>query len=65
MPLRAELSFVVQNVRRNNGVIETLFSLPGGVPDEYVSVNLLKDHGEPKVGERYVITFRPEFPHER
>lgn len=64
-PLNAELSFVVQRVRRNNGVIETFFTLPGGLPDEFVSTNLMKDRGEPKVGERYVITFKPEFPHER
>ena len=62
MPLNFKTSFIVERVRRNNGVIETFFHMPGGKPDEYALFNTLTDRGEPKTGERYVITVKPEFP---
>ena len=65
MPLNIELSFIVQSVRRNNGVMDTLFSLPGGLPDEYVSANLLRSRGVAKEGQRYKIIIVPEFPVEQ
>lgn len=64
MPLRAKISFIVTGVRRNNGIIEALFSLVGGLPDEYVRSNLFEGRGVPVEGERYRIIIEPEFPHE-
>lgn len=62
MPLNFEISMIVERVRRNNGVTETFFHMPGGKPDEYALFNTLSDRGSPKMGERYVITVKPEFP---
>ena len=45
--------------------MDTLFSLPGGLPDEYISANLLISRGVAKQGQRYKIIIIPEFPVEQ
>ena len=54
----------MDRVRRNNGIIETLFvRRPDNgkkSQDEYGLFNTLIDRGEPEVGARYVITIRPD-----
>lgn len=65
MSLELEIVFTVQAVKRNNGIVQTLFThRPDNgkkSQDEHGLFNTLIDRGEPKVGERYVITVRP-FP---
>jgi len=64
--LFAKIIFTVDRVRRNNGIIETLFvRRPDNgkkSQDEYGLFNTLIDRGEPELGQRYVITIRPESP---
>jgi len=64
--LYAKITFTVDRVRRNNGIIETLFTRrPDNgktSQDEHGLFNTLIDRGEPELGERYVITIRPESP---
>ena len=65
-PLYAEIIFTVQAVKRNNGIIQTLFThRPDNGKndqDEHGLFNTLIGRGEPEVGERYVISVRPAFP---
>ena len=64
--LFAKIVFTVDRVRRNNGIIETFFTRrPDNgkkSQDEHGLFNTLIDRGEPELGERYVITIRPESP---
>jgi hypothetical protein len=58
-PMRRQVRFICERVRKNNGVVEVFFSRRDTMPEEHVLINVAGDPSEYLVGGGYLITIEP------